>query len=164
MTRYVLPGFKVQQLFRTGRTVASHCGTAAKRIQSISAEPGGPGKKWGARITACPEQHSLFSPSTPTQGITNGPNSVPTQENPEARCTIRHPALWWFHRNSSLCPNLGRAAKQYQPLPHQLPHQKCCFNAVFLPFYFLIHLTLWKSKCYWLPFAALPMFCSVNYL
>lgn len=36
-----------------------------------------------------------------------------------------------------------------RPLPHQAVRtQKCCLNAVFLPLYFLIHLTFWKRKCY----------------
>lgn len=45
--------FQSSAAFRTGRAVASHCGTAVSS-QSISAEPGGPGKKWGARATAWP--------------------------------------------------------------------------------------------------------------
>lgn len=53
--------FQSSAAFRTGRTVASHCGTA-ERIQCISAEPGGPGKKWGARTAIWPEQHSLVQP------------------------------------------------------------------------------------------------------
>lgn len=124
--------FQSSAAFTPGKTVASCCGTAVE-VHCVSAEPGYAVKSQGigmARSAVRPEQHS---PSNPTQGNTCGPMPLPTQKNPETRCfAVKRVDLWWFHWNSSMHPNLGRAAGNAMP-KWPLPHEPICKNSEALP-------------------------------
>lgn len=140
--------FQSSAAFRTGRTLAAHCGTAV-RIQWWLQSQVALGRTEEPEVQRGQGSTALFSLSTPTQKITHGPNPDPTQEN-SGVSTIRHPALWCSTGFQAYIPTWAKQQCKISPFLTNsfVRTQKCCLNDVFISFHFLIHLTFWKRKCY----------------
>ena len=133
----MLPGFKVQQLLVLAKPLLPAVAWQWRYIAFLQSQA----VPWKAEEQARQEpQHSpsstavVLSPWTPMQSNTYAPNPVLTQGKLEARCfTFKHTDLSWFHWNSSVSHNSGRAAGNSIP-KWPLPHQSICKNSEVLPY------------------------------